>query len=197
MAAGGFKRWIKQLETGNGAIKFNDDGFLDVELVKEAAQGMAVNSNLAVLSRLAENDFTIQVMVDDEYSYQQAGTTKTEAFGDEHYFTNFTGRPDGGVTVPPSVDPKFKAAKGVDNGTSGTGGFMVYINSQQVEGTTKTRGQAVAHEMVHVSRFLKALMGNATGWWHGDAVTDTDVGTDKATENAEREASPVIDGPKE
>jgi RHS repeat-associated protein len=47
------------------SIQFQD-GILNTEMVKEAAAGQDVNSNIVILNRLAENPNTIEVSVEKE-----------------------------------------------------------------------------------------------------------------------------------
>jgi len=178
------------------AVQFNDNGFLQIESLKEAARGQDVNSNIAILSRLAENEHTIQVSVSEVFAYKdEQGTKQTGSFArmiDGEYVYGQGGFTLEGATLAPSVDKKTLSEHG-PLATSANGLLQVQINPNAKEfGSQKTRGQIAAHEMfVHVRLFLMVLAGKASGWTHAPGQSSgakEHKHIEKAVERAEREA---------
>lgn len=177
------------------AVQFNDNGFLQIESLKEAAKGQDVNSNIAILSRLAENDHTIQVSVGETFDYKdEQGVKQDGTFGYK----------EGGVLYGTSSDLSslgFTLVPKQDQGSidelgrlpqSANGLIQVHVNPAAREfDNTKTRGQIVAHELfAHVRLYLMVLSGKASTWLHAKDPKDRtpDHPVEKATKKAEKEA---------
>ena len=131
------------------SISFSEQGILNIAPVKAAARGEDVNSNIAILSRLAENNETILVNTTATgYNF------KDRATGRQGY-VNFYSY-NAGITLPPtSVAEKLGLDKGIS--TSSSGMYEVHINVNQ---NAKPFGETAAHELyAHVSLLLQAILG--------------------------------------
>ena len=169
-------------------ITFGDDGILNVELVKEGAKGQDPNSNIAILSRLAQHDETIQVEVAHTFSTSQKAddsfdATRIDDDGDVVYtYTN-------ALTLPPT---RHAEKTGLPSGapTSATGSYHVVIDSEPKTQFFKgSPGQLVAHELyVHVSRALKMLGGKAKAAWHDRSATGDAAIEQKKMSEADKRA---------
>jgi RHS repeat-associated protein len=168
-------------ERFRSAVVFNDDGILQVDPLKQAAEGQDVNSNVAVLSRLAENESTIEVKVDTEVEYiTKDGVKDNRSFNDVESSTN--GRFAWlGQTLVPRSDGESSGAKG--NGFfSPNGNIQVVLNANPPK-TSKTVGMTTAHELYAHARFiLLCRYGLAKRAAHGDPSVE------KAVIRAEAEA---------
>ncbi|MBU3678821.1 MAG: hypothetical protein FGM32_04340 [Candidatus Kapabacteria bacterium] len=157
-------------------VVFND-GILDVGRIKEGAQGQDVNSNISVLSRLAENDNTIDVAVSDEVTALDKSGDRISA-----HFSDFDrpGERINGLTLAPRSDQK---SSGLSDGVpfSTTGNIQVVIRAS---GESKqSKGVTAAHELFAHARFiLLCRVGKAA------SARESDPAVQKAIKRAEREA---------
>ncbi len=130
------------------AIQFSERGVVLREPLLAAARGQDVNSNVAILSRLAENESTIIVKTGDGYNSINRNTGNRENTEFQDY--------NGGITLPPAcAAEKLGINTGVPVSTSGM--FEVHINASISE---VAQGKIAAHELfAHISLLLQALLG--------------------------------------
>ena len=168
------------------SISFSEQGKLKIAPLKTAAHGEDVNSNIAILSRLAENNETILVNTTTTgYNF------KDRATGSQAYvrFNSY----NAGITLPPtSVAEKLELDKGMP--TSNNGMFEVHINANQ---KAKPFGETAAHELyAHVSLILQAILGNVDPkagihqpmWIVGKGKTETNKILEERIKSVESEA---------
>jgi RHS repeat-associated protein len=163
------------------SIQFKD-GILNTEMVKEAAAGQDVNSNIAILSRLAENPNTIEVSVEKEtISYRnKQGTEQTITFSETEKQT--PGRTLLGITLPPRSDQN---TSGASDGTafSTSGNIQVIVRDSQSSPANNMAGKTLAHELYGHARFiLLCRYGLATSATHGNQQVE------QAIKRAEKES---------
>jgi len=153
------------------AIQFSESGVVLKEPLLAAARDQDVNSNVAILSRLAENESTMQVLVSDEFSAKILSTGKIEKFSftedaeiikrDGQLVSNNDGWPLGGFTLFPEKD---YSVLGLSKRlpASPTGMALAVINPHAVVSTGLTVAQTTAHELMsHIRFFLLVRMGKA------------------------------------
>jgi len=160
---------------------FNSDGILDVESIKRGAEGHDLNSNIAILSRLAENESTIEIYVVDEFDAMRLDGTVVSTS-----FSNFDTERKSlhGLTLAPRSD---REKSGLDEGLpfSTTGNTQVLIRKTDPDGPSK--GSTAAHEICSHSRFIMLCrIGKAATAAHGPDGQLNDV--DRAATRAEQEA---------
>ena len=166
------------------AIQFSESGVVLKEPLLAAARGQDVNSNVAILSRLVENDAVISVNVSEAFNYALDGKDRRAVFyrGETSYNEDDT-KFNPAFTLIPVREPEAEKAAGVQIAFSKSGKIEVYIASHTRLLTPLSKGQLAAHELFsHVRRYLLWKIGKASGFWH------TDPGTDKAATKAEESA---------
>jgi len=168
---------------------FREDGTLDASVLKKAAEGLDVESNIAILSRLAENDALIEVRVEDEYlATEGEGSEKVYQLlsGAETPFAGNEGKYNAGMTVLPRQDKKAESQSGASIPFSNVANnaIQVYIK-ENMTGTGRTKGQTAAHELYgHVRRYLMWKLGKASDFWHGAPKTEAAI--KKAEDNSSK-----------
>ncbi|MBL1162194.1 MAG: RHS repeat-associated core domain-containing protein [Chlorobi bacterium] len=172
------------------AVQFSESGVVLKEPLLAAARGQDVNSNVAILSRLAENEQTVQVTVTDEFQWKdvETGEVQTRKFSENSSY-HYGDVPEYGITLLPEKDRQ--AANVPSNMPVSTNGVtQVVINpSPLVKGLSK--GQTTAHELFGHFRFLLlAKQGKAVGAAHqtSDGLPNKQV--DDACRAAELGVSP-------
>ncbi len=189
------KAIIESVESSYESIvegAFRDDGTLVASVLKKAAEGQGPESNITILSRLAENDQLIEVYSKDEYfahgsddlpkSYQLVSGVETPSVGNE-------GKYNAGMTVLPrrDVEAEKKGSGHMPYSNADNNAVRVYIK-QNMTGTGTTKGQTAAHELFgHVRRYLMWKLGKASDYWHPAAKTE--VAIKKAEENSAKPAT--------
>ncbi|WKZ78472.1 MAG: RHS repeat-associated core domain-containing protein [Candidatus Kapaibacterium sp.] len=159
------------------AIQFSASGVVLKEPLLAAARGQDVNSNVAILSRLAENEETIQVEVTHMFMSKNSTTgeieedsfdrTHIDAHGDVVYsYTNAL------TLAPTRLATATKLPVGAP--TSSTGSFHVIIDSDpKTQFFWGSPSELVAHELyVHVKRALRMKVGKSKTTWHNREATD-------------------------
>jgi len=154
------------------SIKFNENGFVDKESVLNAAVGQDVNSNIAILSRLAENDYTVEVTASNSFDAKVGGevvryTLDPSATSSEP--NALTGV--AGVTIPGKVDKNMERESGYETHTSMNGNIQVFVttDTKTLESRGINTGVVAAHELYgHVSLLIQTRLGKTTTpWYHG------------------------------
>jgi RHS repeat-associated protein len=167
-------------------VVFND-GILDVGRIKEGAQGQDANSNVAILSRLAENESTIEVKVTDEFNAMtNSGRIVETSFSQFDEPTKGGGMEHTlGLTLPPRSDQERSGfSAGLPFSTSGNVQVLVRASNP----TQKSIGSTAAHELFGHARFiLLCRLGKATVARHSKADEPTND-VDKAANKAQVEA---------
>ncbi len=175
------------------AVQFDDNGRVDASLLKAAAQGQDVNSNIAVLARLAENKQGILVHTGADYEYNdENGVAKSGALasypeGESGPFLDSDNTLKGGITIVPILEGGPPA--GIpDQGKrfSKDENIHVYVSPTADRiSSTVTKGSIGAHEMFsHAVMYIqtKLKVPGVFGWWHGAPQVD------KRAEDAEKDA---------
>ena len=176
-------------ERFRSAVVFNDDGILQVDPLKQAAEGQDVNSNVAVLSRLAENKSTIEVEVADEFEYNTISERGKTASFETLDAVRKDGLTTNALTLLPSSDRGALNAKGEGVPLSASGNIRVVIRANDPSGISS--GRSAAHELFsHVRFTLLWRIGKAVTSSHSsyplDPKKQNDV--DRAGERADKEA---------
>jgi RHS repeat-associated protein len=166
-------------------VVFND-GILDVGRIKEGAQGQDVSSNVAILSRLAENQSTIEVKVADEFDYLTLrGDDRGASFQELDRST--PGQINLGTTLVPRVDQK--SADVSPNGMFSPSGNIQVIVRESGRVSDQPVGVTTAHELYGHARFvLLCRIGRAPLARHARAGELKPNVVDNACERAERDA---------
>ena len=174
-------------ERFRSAVVFNDDGILQVDPLKQAAEGQDVNSNVAVLSRLAENKSTIEVEVADHLSYiDKNGDSHTTSFNALDRDLD-DGRIYLGLTLPPRSD---QSSAGASDATkfSGSGNIKVVVRENHT--TNRSAGSIAAHELfAHARYILLCRLGfAAVARHHYPKKGEKPNEVDRAAQRAQNEA---------
>ena len=159
-----------------------ENGVLNVERIKEGARDQDVNSNVAILSRLAEHESTIIVDVASEFDFiSNDGALTSIEFSEVEQSTN--GKQAWlGQTLLPRSDKQSSGAK-INSCFSPDGNIQVIINDEPPK-ACKPIGVTTAHELYGHARFiLLCRQGQAKSAAHGDKQVE------QAIIRAENEAS--------
>ena len=132
-------------------VKFDEVGRVDVKTLKDGIKGADVNSNPAILLRMAENPETVELLIYGEV------TTKTSE-GKELIFSQDNIRAEG-ITFPPKFDPT-PTSQTIERerkmGISTNGNIMIIINTQNGTQTRQTIEDAVTEELyAHASFYMQ------------------------------------------
>ncbi|MCZ2133034.1 MAG: hypothetical protein LC116_07620, partial [Bacteroidetes bacterium] len=172
-------------EKFRGAIQFNEDGFLQINPLKKIAIGQDLNSNISILSRLAENEHTARVFVTDDFEVksQESGNIEQTSFSN----LDPGGRRLAGLTLFPEKD-KWVADVSQRVPLSPNGITYILIRPEQPRGMTK--GSTAAHELFsHFRYLLLSKLGKANGARHslpGEEKNDVDRAGKRAELEADR-----------
>ncbi|MBI2794363.1 MAG: hypothetical protein HYX66_06930 [Ignavibacteria bacterium] len=166
-------------------VTFDANGVVQPGPLLEAAVGQDPNSNIAILSRLAENDLTVQVQTSDTYETKNREDGRTE-------LSSLTEEYSAGITLIPEKDAQAaNLPAGMPVSTNGT--TQIYLRPdlpQQGKNGYLSRGQIAAHELFsHFRFFILAKAGKAETAAHhlrGQPKNDVDKAADNAENGADR-----------
>jgi RHS repeat-associated protein len=172
------------------AIQFSESGVVLKEPLLAAARDQDVNSNVAILSRLAENEQTVQVTVTDEFQWKdvETGEVQTRKFSENSSFYGGDVA-EYGMTLFPEKDRQ-AANVPAETWFSTTGKTLIVLNPEPQE-HLRTPGMVVAHELYgHFRMLLLAKQGKAIGAGHFDRNWEPVKQVDDACAKAELGVNP-------